>query len=66
MIHFVPQDSVSGIKAAVAAGLTVLGITTRNPEHLLVEAGATFLIKDFDDKRLWVELEALDRDSRSC
>lgn len=60
------EDSVSGIKAAVAAGLTVLGITTRNPEHLLVEAGAKFLIKDFDDNRLWVELGALDRDSRSC
>lgn len=60
------EDSVSGIKAGVAAGLTVLGIATRNPEDLLLEAGATFLIRNYDDRRLWVELDALDRDARSC
>lgn len=54
------EDSVAGIKAGVAAGMKVLGVGTRNPEHLLLEAGATFLIKDYDDPRLWRELEALE------
>ncbi|KAF9617418.1 hypothetical protein IFM89_036339 [Coptis chinensis] len=57
------EDSVSGIKAGVAAGMPVLGITTRNPEHLLMEAGATFLIKDYDDPKLWTELEALESEA---
>ncbi|EEF33604.1 2-deoxyglucose-6-phosphate phosphatase, putative [Ricinus communis] len=30
---FVFEDSVSGIKAGVAAGLPVVGLTTGNPEH---------------------------------
>ncbi|KAF6135597.1 hypothetical protein GIB67_015450 [Kingdonia uniflora] len=55
------EDSVSGIEAGVAAGMPVVGVATRNPEHLLLEAGATFLIKDFDDVKLWTALEELDR-----
>ncbi|KAI4315167.1 hypothetical protein L6164_028008 [Bauhinia variegata] len=58
---FVFEDSVSGIKAGVAAGMPVLGITTRNPEHLLREAKPAFLIKDYDDPKLWAALEELDK-----
>ncbi|XP_058085733.1 haloacid dehalogenase-like hydrolase domain-containing protein Sgpp [Magnolia sinica] len=58
---FVFEDSVSGIKAGVAAGMRVVGLTTRNPEKLLMEAGATFLIKDFEDPKLWAELEELEK-----
>ncbi|KAJ4728767.1 haloacid dehalogenase-like hydrolase domain-containing protein Sgpp [Melia azedarach] len=58
---FVFEDSVSGIKAGVAAGLPVLGLTTRNPEQMLLEAKPTFLIKDYDDPKLWEALEELDR-----
>uniref|UniRef100_A0A1D1YHS7 Phosphorylated carbohydrates phosphatase TM_1254 n=1 Tax=Anthurium amnicola TaxID=1678845 RepID=A0A1D1YHS7_9ARAE len=54
---FIFEDSASGIKAGVAAGMPVVGITTRNPEELLMEAGATFLIKDFEDPKLWMALE---------
>ncbi|KAK1305138.1 hypothetical protein QJS10_CPB11g00195 [Acorus calamus] len=57
---FIFEDSVSGIKAGVAAGMPVIGITTRNPEHLLMEANATFLIKDFNDPKLWMALEEQD------
>lgn len=58
---FLPgQDSPSGIKAGVAAGMPVVGLATRNPAHLLMEAGAAFLIKDYDDKKLWTALEELD------
>ncbi|KAG5525067.1 hypothetical protein RHGRI_031675 [Rhododendron griersonianum] len=55
------EDSVSGIKAGVAAGMPVVGLMTRNPEHLLMEAKPTFLIKNYEDPKLWAALEELDR-----
>ncbi|KAJ4950437.1 hypothetical protein NE237_027269 [Protea cynaroides] len=58
---FVFEDSASGIKAGVAAGMPVVGITTGNPENILNEAGATFLIKDYNDPKLWSALEELER-----
>uniref|UniRef100_A0A5B6Z3G5 Haloacid dehalogenase-like hydrolase domain-containing protein Sgpp n=1 Tax=Davidia involucrata TaxID=16924 RepID=A0A5B6Z3G5_DAVIN len=58
---FVCEDSVSGIKAGVAAGMPVVGLTTRNPEHLLMEANPAILIKDYEDPKLWAALEELDR-----
>ncbi|KAL5055455.1 hypothetical protein RYX36_036137 [Vicia faba] len=58
---FVFEDSVSGIKAGVAAGMPVIGLSTRNPEHLLMGAKPTFLIKDYDDPKLWAALEELDK-----
>ncbi|KAK4493177.1 hypothetical protein RD792_017965 [Penstemon davidsonii] len=54
---FVFEDSTSGIKAGVAAGMPVVALSTRNPEHLLSEAGATIIIEDFADKKLWTQLE---------
>ncbi|XP_042510789.1 haloacid dehalogenase-like hydrolase domain-containing protein Sgpp [Macadamia integrifolia] len=60
---FVFEDSASGIKAGVAAEMPVVGITTRNPERILNEAGATFLIKDYSDPKLWSALEELDRET---
>ncbi|KAB1215783.1 Haloacid dehalogenase-like hydrolase domain-containing protein Sgpp [Morella rubra] len=54
-------DSVSGIKAGVAAGMPVVGLTTRNPEHLLMEAKPALLIKAYDDPKLWSALEELDK-----
>ncbi|XP_057763269.1 haloacid dehalogenase-like hydrolase domain-containing protein Sgpp [Arachis stenosperma] len=58
---FVFEDSVSGIKAGVAAGMPVVGLATRNPEHLLMEAKPAFLIKDYADPKLWEALEELDK-----
>lgn len=57
---FIFEDSVSGIKAGVSAGMPVVGITTRNPESLLMQAKPAFLIKDFEDPKLWMALEELD------
>ncbi|KAK4729423.1 hypothetical protein R3W88_022411 [Solanum pinnatisectum] len=57
---FVFEDSISGIKAGVAAGMPVVGLGLRNPEKLLSEAGATFVIKDFNDSKLWTALEELE------
>ncbi|XP_062174028.1 haloacid dehalogenase-like hydrolase domain-containing protein Sgpp isoform X2 [Alnus glutinosa] len=57
---FVFEDSVSGVKAAVAAGMPVVGMGLRNPANLLIEAGASFVIKDFDDPKLWKSLKELE------
>lgn len=54
------KDSVSGVKAAVAAGMAVVGMGLRNPGNLLTEAGASFVIKDFDDPKLWKSLTELE------
>lgn len=58
---FVFEDSVSGIKAGVAAGMPVVGLATRNPEDLLMGAKPAFLIKDYADPKLWAALEELDK-----
>lgn len=55
------QDSVSGITAGVAAGMAVVGLTTRNPEDLLKTAKPTLLVKDYADPKLWAALEEIDR-----
>lgn len=55
------EDSVSGIIAGVDAGMPVVGVATRNPKKLLMDAGASFLIKDYEDPKLWTALEELDK-----
>nr|GMD62497.1 haloacid dehalogenase-like hydrolase domain-containing protein Sgpp [Ipomoea batatas] len=57
---YVFEDSISGIKAGVAAGMPVVGLSLRNPESLLSETGATLVIKDFNDSKLWAALDQLD------
>lgn len=47
------------VKAGVAAGMPVVGLGARDPEKLLLEAGASFVIQDFDDPKLWTTLEDL-------
>jgi beta-phosphoglucomutase-like phosphatase (HAD superfamily) len=48
------------VKAGVAAGMPVVGMGLRNPEIFLAEAGASFVISDFDDPKLWTALEELE------
>lgn len=43
--------------------MPVIGLTTGNPEHILIEAKPTFLIKDYNDSKLWAALEELDKKS---
>ncbi|KAJ4733069.1 Haloacid dehalogenase-like hydrolase domain-containing protein Sgpp [Rhynchospora pubera] len=57
---FIFEDSPAGIRAGVAAGIPVIGLATRNPENSLLEAGATFLIKDYSDPKLWSALQELE------
>uniref|UniRef100_A0A9I9D789 Haloacid dehalogenase-like hydrolase domain-containing protein Sgpp n=1 Tax=Cucumis melo TaxID=3656 RepID=A0A9I9D789_CUCME len=58
---FIFEDSVSGIKAGVAAEMPVVGIATRNPEQLLMQAKPTLVVKDYDDPKLWAALDELDK-----
>ncbi|CAN4078136.1 unnamed protein product [Withania somnifera] len=58
---FIFEDSFSGIKAGVAAGMPVVGLATRNPPHVLMEAKPAFLIKDYEDSKLWADLEEIDK-----
>ena len=43
----------------MAAGMPVVGLTTRNPGKALSDAGASLLINDFQDPKLLSVLEEL-------
>lgn len=46
------EDSRSGVRAAAAAGLPVVGMTTTQDEHTLKSEGAIFGALDFTDQNL--------------
>jgi beta-phosphoglucomutase-like phosphatase (HAD superfamily) len=60
MVFILVKDSASGIRAGVAANVPVVGLTTRNPEKVLQDAGASLLIKDFQDPKLLSILEEIE------
>ncbi|CAM8975780.1 unnamed protein product, partial [Rhodiola kirilowii] len=62
---FIFEDSVSGIAAGVAAGMPVVGLTTRNPASLLMDAKPALLIQTYADPKLWEALEEVDRVSKA-
>lgn len=43
----------------MAAGVPVVGLTTRNPGKALSDAGASLLIEDFQDPKLLSVLEEI-------
>ncbi|XP_006662619.1 haloacid dehalogenase-like hydrolase domain-containing protein Sgpp isoform X2 [Oryza brachyantha] len=57
---FIFEDSASGIRAGVAANVPVVGLTTRNPDKVLKDAGASLLIEDFQDPKLLSMLAELE------
>lgn len=57
---FIFEDSASGTRAGVAAGMPVVAVLTRNPENSLLEAGAALIVKDYADPKLWSALEEID------
>lgn len=60
-VHLVlSQDSASGVRAGVAAGVPVVGLTTRNPGKVLKDAGASLLVKDFQDPELLSVLQQVE------
>jgi len=52
------EDSLSGLRAAVGAGLAVVGMTTTLDEATLIAAGATIAVKDFTDRRIYALIES--------
>jgi HAD superfamily hydrolase (TIGR01509 family) len=52
------EDSLSGVRAAAATGLAVVGMTTTLDSQTLIEAGATFAASDFTDPRIFELIEA--------
>jgi len=52
------EDSLSGVRAAAAAGLAVVGMTTTLDARTLIGAGATFAVQDFTDPRIFGLIEA--------
>jgi HAD superfamily hydrolase (TIGR01509 family) len=51
------EDSLSGVRAAVAAGLAVVGLTTSLNAARLVSVGAVFAVADFTDPRIFELIE---------
>ncbi|WP_241524107.1 HAD family hydrolase [Oceaniglobus indicus] len=54
------EDSPSGIRAAVGAGLFTYGIRSSLPGATLADAGAAACIDDFNDTALWDHLRRLE------
>ena len=51
------EDSLSGVRAAAAAGLAVVGLTTSLDAARLIEVGALFAVADFTDARIAALIE---------
>ena len=51
------EDSPSGIRSAVAAGVKTIGIASSQTPHQLLCAGAFLVINDFCNQQLWELLE---------
>jgi len=47
------EDSPSGITSAVAAGIYTIGIATTHPTENLLKSGASIVIDDFTEPKLW-------------
>ncbi|HEY9620440.1 MAG TPA: HAD family phosphatase [Crinalium sp.] len=55
------EDSPSGVRSAVGAGIPTVGIATTHDPELLYAIGATLVVPDFADPRLldWLQIPAL-------
>ncbi|MBD2503501.1 HAD family hydrolase [Anabaena azotica] len=52
------EDSPSGIRASVGAGIQTIGIASTHDPKILQEVGAFMAIPDFTDLRLWTLLNS--------
>ncbi len=53
------EDSPSGIRSAVAAGIPTVAIASTHNPQILRENGAFMVIPDFTDLQLWMHLKSL-------
>lgn len=54
------EDSPSGIRSAVAAGIPTIGIASTHNPQVLYDLGAMLVIPDFTDEQLWALLNSSD------
>lgn len=54
------EDSVIGIQAGVAAGMPVVAIAAESREARVVAAGASLVVRDYLDAKLWAALDGVD------
>jgi beta-phosphoglucomutase len=47
------EDSLTGLRSAIGAGLRTVGVATSQSADELLAAGATIVIRDFSDRGLW-------------
>ncbi|AFY34386.1 HAD family phosphatase [Calothrix sp. PCC 7507] len=60
------EDSPSGIRAAVGAGITTVGVASTHDPKALLEVGALIAIPDFTDLQLWTLLNSsIEQDLRA-
>ena len=52
------EDSLSGVRAAGAGGLAVVGLTTSLDAARLIQVGALFAVADFTDARIAALIES--------
>lgn len=53
------EDSPSGIRSAVGAGIPTIGVTSTQDPNVLLAIGAFMTIPDFTDLQLWTQLNLL-------
>lgn len=53
------EDSVPGVKAASGAGIFTVGLSTSQSVEALMAAGASLVVADFEDPRLWDIIKSL-------
>uniref|UniRef100_A0A0E0HJS0 Uncharacterized protein n=1 Tax=Oryza nivara TaxID=4536 RepID=A0A0E0HJS0_ORYNI len=53
------EDSVVGVQAGVAAGMPVIAVAEEAREAKVVAAGASLVIRDYKDHKLWAALDKL-------
>ncbi|MBD2166566.1 HAD-IA family hydrolase [Calothrix membranacea FACHB-236] len=59
------EDSPSGIRSAVAAGIRTLGIASTHDPKILLEVGAFIAIPDFTSLQLWTLLNSMTEEDLS-
>ncbi|MDR0280461.1 MAG: HAD-IA family hydrolase [Paucimonas sp.] len=58
------EDSVPGVKAASGAGIFTVGLSTSQSAEALMAAGASLVVADFEDPRLWEVIAELAEGAR--
>lgn len=51
------EDSASGVRSAIGAGISTVGVASTHAPDQLYAIGATLVIQDFTEPRLWEWLE---------